>query len=112
MGLTVMRVLKTKYRYDASTHTLTLPSGESFTAQQINELDKRKWDKFFVTIHLEGGKTHKLDLLRYQPLEDWILEMEKLSPNYEPPEEDEKAPESAAPEAGAGESESDTSPSA
>jgi len=115
MGLTVMKVLKTKYRYEESSHTLTLPSGESFTPQQIVELDKRKWDKFFVTIKLEDGSTHKLDLLRYQPLEEWILEMEKLSPNYEPPEEDE-TPENALAEGDApdavDESESETPPSA
>lgn len=90
MLLTVMRVVKTKYRYEAESHTLKLPSGESFTPDQIVEMDKRKWDKFFVTIKLQDGAAHKLDLLRYQPLEEWVLEMEKLSPNYEPPEEDDK----------------------
>ncbi len=90
MLLTVMRVVKTTYTFDESTHTLTLPSGESFTPAEIKEIDKRKWDKFFVTITLTGGATHKLDLLRFQPLEEWILAMEKLSPNYEPLEEDEK----------------------
>jgi len=89
MLFVVARVLKTKYRYDEAEHRLTLPSGESFTPNQIQEVDKKKWDKFFVTVRLEGGAAHKLDLLRYQPLEQWILEMEKLSPNYEPPEEDE-----------------------
>lgn len=91
MILTVMRVVKTVYSYEESTNTLTLPSGESFTPAEIDEIDKRKWDKFFVTVKLSGGALHKLDLLRYQPLEDWILAMEKLSPNYEPPEEDDPA---------------------
>ncbi len=108
MAFTVMRVLKTKYRFEESTHTLTLPSGESFAPDEIVEVDKRKWDKFFVTVKLQNGETHKLDLLRFQPLEEWILAMEKLSPNYEPPEEtveDDSAAENAAPE-------SDTPPSA
>jgi hypothetical protein len=89
MLLVVLRVLKTKFRYDEAEHRLVLPGGESFTPSEIQEVDKRKWDKFFVTIKLEDGSSHKLDLLRYQPLEQWVLEMEKLSPNYEPPEEDE-----------------------
>lgn len=96
MLLTVMRVTKTRYRYDEDTHTLTLPDGTSFTPAEITELDKRKWDKFFVTITLADGSQHKLDLLRYQPLEDWVLEMEKLSPNYEPPDEPAAGDEAAA----------------
>ncbi len=97
MGLTIMKVVKTKYRYEESTRTLTLPSGESFSPDQIVEVDKRKWDKFFVTVKLEDGTSHKLDLLRYQPLEEWILEMEKHSPNYEPPEEGEAGAEAVEP---------------
>jgi len=89
MLLTMMRVTKTKFSYDESTHTLTLPGGKSFAPADIAELDKRKWDKFFVIITLADSSQHKLDLLRFQPLEDWVLEMEKLSPNYEPPEEPE-----------------------
>ncbi len=108
MTLTVMRVLKTKYRFEASSNTLTLPAGESFTPDEIVEVDKRKWDKFFVTVKLQSGETHKLDLLRFQPLEEWILAMEKLSPNYEPPEE---ADESETPDADAA-TESDATPSA
>jgi hypothetical protein len=96
MLLVVTRVLKTKFKYDEAEHRLTLPSGESFTPEQVQELDKRKWDKFFVTVKLTDGTTHKLDLLRYQPLEEWILEMEKLSPHCETPEEDEDEAEAAA----------------
>lgn len=88
MLLVVSRVIKTKFRYDEAEHRLVLPSGESFTPEQVQELDKRKWDKFFVTVKLTDGATHKLDLLRYQPLESWILEMEKLSPHCETPEDE------------------------
>lgn len=87
LGLTVMRVTRTVFRYDEATRTLTLPSGTAFTPAEIVEIDKRKWDKFFVTVKLADNSSHKLDLLRYQPLEAWVLEMEKHSPNYEPPDE-------------------------
>jgi len=34
-----------------------------------------------------GGKWRKLDLLRYDPLEEWFLAMEKQTSFYEPPED-------------------------
>jgi len=97
LGMTVLRVTRTTFAYDESTRTLTLPSGARFAPGDIAEVDKRKWHKYFVTIKLSDGATHTLDLLRYQPLEEWVLEMEKHSPGYEPPKEEggEKAGESA-----------------
>ena len=89
MLMTVMKVSKTSYTFDEESRTLTMPGGRSFTPAEIDEVDKRKWDKFFATIKLSDGSLHKMDLLRYQPLEEWVLEMEKHSPNYEPPEDDE-----------------------
>ena len=76
------------FKYEPATHRLTLPNGKSFTPEQIHVVDKRKWDKFFVFLKVDGipGEV-KLDLLKFVPLEEWILEMEKLSPNYEPEEE-------------------------
>jgi hypothetical protein len=70
----------------------------------INEVDKRKWHKFFVFLKLADNSPEiKLDLLRYSPLEDWVLEMEKLHPNYVPePVEAEAEPASPAPPAAAG----------
>jgi len=88
LGMTVLRVTRTKFTYEESTRTLTLPSGESFAPGDIAEVDKRKWHKYFVTIKLSEGATHTLDLLRYQPLEEWVLEMEKHSPGYEPPKDE------------------------
>lgn len=91
-------VARKKFRYEPATMRLTLPGGKSFTPADIAELDKRQWHKFFVTIRLKDGKTHKLDLLRYTPLEAWVLEMEKHTDGYEPPKEE---PVEAAAEASA-----------
>jgi hypothetical protein len=89
-----LRVSSKKFRWEPSTRTLTVPGGRTIAPTDIAEVDKRKWDKFFVTLRLnesaQAPREHKFDLLRYTPLEAWILEMEKHSPNYVPP-----APEEA-----------------
>jgi hypothetical protein len=96
MVIFAARVLAKSYRYDPATKRLTLPNGTSFQPENIQDVDKRKWDKFLVFITLDDGSPEmRLDLYRYQPLEEWILEMEKLSPNYEPPPEDEEEDENA-----------------
>lgn len=68
-----------KYTWDADSQRLTLPGGASFTPADLRELDKRKWHKYFVTVITKDGRSHKLDLLRYTPLEDWILAMERTA---------------------------------
>jgi len=87
-----VRVASKKYRWDPATHTLTVPGGKTIAPADIAEVDKRKWDKYFVTLRLNDGapppREHKFDLLRYAPLEAWILEMERRSPNYVPPAEE------------------------
>jgi len=87
LSLLIARVGSKKYRYNPETKQLTFPDGSSITPGDIEDIDKRKWDKFIVQIKA-GGKTRKLDLLRYDPLEEWFLEMEKETPFYEPPEGD------------------------
>ncbi|MEO1128124.1 MAG: hypothetical protein AAFX05_00280 [Planctomycetota bacterium] len=96
MVIFAARVLAKSYRYDPVNKRLTLPNGKSFLPENMQDVDKRKWDKFLVFITLDDGSPEmRLDLYRYQPLEEWILEMEKLSPNYEPPPEDEEEDEDA-----------------
>ncbi len=90
--LLVVTVGSKKHRYDADAKQLTFPDGTKVTPSEIEDIDKRKWDKFIVQVKA-GGKWRKLDLLRYEPLEEWFLEMEKETSFYEPPEED---PEDAA----------------
>lgn len=94
LGLSVYIVLfllkckGTKFRYHPATMRLTLPSGKSFVPAEIEEVDRRLWHKFFVELKVGGLGPVKLDLLRYTPLEEWFLEMEKHAPGYVPPEED------------------------
>lgn len=79
-----------KYRFEPDSHTILLPGGKRIEPASVTEVDKRKWHKFYVTIRLEDGSAHTLDLYRYTPLEDWVLEMEKHTPGYVPPEEAEE----------------------
>jgi hypothetical protein len=84
LGL-LARVARRSYSWDPVAKRLTIPGGISFTPADILEIDKRKWHKFFVTLTLKpdhpqlGGKALELDLLRFVPLEDWVLEMERIA---------------------------------
>lgn len=93
---------RTKFRYEPGTMRLTMPDGRSFVPADIEEVDRRLWHKFFVEMKVKGLGTVKLDLLRYAPLEEWFLEMEKASPGYVPPETEEAEVEEAAKEGGGG----------
>lgn len=88
VGFLFLKAKATSFSYKPETHELTLSNGKSFTPEMIEVVDKRKWDKFFVFLKVQGFDGEiKLDLLKFVPLEEWVLEMEKLSPNYEPEEE-------------------------
>jgi len=79
----LMRAKAKVYRWDPAIEQLTLPGGETLLPTDIEEVDKRKWDKLYVALKIKeghaalGGKSLEFDLLRYEPLEAWILAMEK-----------------------------------
>lgn len=81
----VLRVSGRVYSWNPAEKRLTLPGGDSFTPADILEIDKRKWHKLFVSITLKpthptlAGKTLELDLLRFVPLEEWVLDMERVA---------------------------------
>ena len=83
--VTLARAKAKSYKWDPTTLTLTLPNGAALTPADIQEFDKRKWHKFYVAVHVKpshptlGGKTLEMDLLRHEPLEQWILDMEKAA---------------------------------
>jgi len=77
MILTMIRAASKKFRWEPATRTLVLPSGTRIAPGDVKEFDKRRWHKFFVTMHLKDGTTQTLDLLRHVPLEEWVLTMEK-----------------------------------
>lgn len=82
--LRIAKTLTTSYAYDPHAHRITGP-GFDATPETIKLLDKRKWDKFLVFVNFNDDRPeHKLDLYRFDPLESWILEIEKLSADYEP----------------------------
>lgn len=99
----LLKCSRTKFRYEPGSMRLTIPDGRSFVPGEIEEVDRRLWHKFFVEMKVKGLGTVKLDLLRYSPLEEWFLEMEKASPGYVPPEAEEAGAveEEAAKEGGA-----------
>jgi len=93
---------RTRFRYEPGPMRLTLPDGRGFVPADIEDVDRRLWHKFFVELKVRELGAVKLDLLRYWPLEEWFLEMEKHAPGYVPP-----APADAPPEPAAGEARSD-----
>lgn len=80
-GLFAM-VARKRYRWDAGAKRLSLPGGEAITPADLADVDRRLWHKFLVTLAIRpehaalGGKSVTLDLYRYEPLEDWVVEME------------------------------------
>lgn len=83
VGLSWVRGCSKSYRWDRAASRLTLPGDHALVPADIAEVDKRKWDKLYVSLRIKpehptlGGKTIEFDLLRYEPLEAWILEMER-----------------------------------
>ena len=75
-------VSRTRFGWDPAAQELTLPGGHTLTVPQCEDFDRRKWDKFLMFIKVKpdhptlAGQELKLDLLRYVPLESWIVEME------------------------------------
>ncbi len=81
--LVVIRTATRRYTYDPQTKTLTLPGGKSFTPEDIEDVDKSRWHKYYVTIKIRddhetlGGREIEFDLYRRAFIEGWILEMER-----------------------------------
>ncbi len=102
LGLYVLfrfvRVKGLKYSWDADSMTLGLPCGASVTPADLEEVDKRKWDKFIVFLKIKdsheslGGKEISVDTYQHKFVEDWILAMEEKA--FGPQEGDEDATDS------------------
>lgn len=97
------RVRALKYTWDESTMTLGLPNGASVTPADLDEVDKRKWDKFIVFLKLKdshpthGGKEIKVDTYQHKYVEDWILAMEEDAFGPQEDEDERAAVQSDAP---------------
>jgi hypothetical protein len=83
LSLLYAMVARKKYAWDEATRTLTLSGGATLTPTDLEDVDKRKWDKYIVFLKVKpshaamGGQELKLDLYRYAPLEEWVLAMER-----------------------------------
>lgn len=99
----VVKVGMTKYRWEPATRTLTLPGGAAIRPGDLDEIDKRKWDKFIVFLIIKpgvdkvGGSSVRVDTFRHSKVEEWILEMEReaFPSQSDSPEADKPAEESA-----------------
>jgi hypothetical protein len=95
MVVHMMRVASQRYSWAPDSMTLTIPGGASITPDDLEEIDKRKWDKFIVFLKLKdahpklGGQEIKVDTYQRLHVEDWILAMEEQA---FPSQEDEDAP--------------------
>lgn len=85
-SLVVFVIAKTRqYTWDPSTATLTFPDGRSITPADLEDVDKRKWHAFKVHLKIKpshatlGGKEIEVNLNRYESVEPWILEMERIA---------------------------------
>ena len=87
-GWLVILMMRTKakvFRWDRVEQRLTLPNGISFVPQDIEEFDKRKWHRLYIDLKMKpshpqlGGKSVELDLLRHEPVEEWVLAMERTA---------------------------------
>ncbi len=82
MTLRFLMVAMRKYRWDPATKSLTLPDKSVLVPADLEDVDKRKWDKFIVFLKIKpdhdrhGGKELKVDLYQHAKLEPWVLEME------------------------------------
>lgn len=95
----LLRCSATRYTYHPGSRRLTIPGGRSFVPSDIDEIDRRLWHKFYVHLKLNDGSPEvKLDLLRFWPLEEWFLDMERHWPKYVPPEQEPAEPAPAAAE--------------
>lgn len=75
----ILRAAGTKYRWEPEAQRLTLPGGRAIVPADLKDVDKRRWHKFYVTLDLKDGTHVPLDLYRYDPLEQWVLDMERAA---------------------------------
>lgn len=108
----IVRVKTKTFGWDPGEQRLTLADGGSVTPADLADIDKRLWHKYYVVLKVKDthpqypGREIKLDLLRYEPLEEWVLAMERAAfpdraepePQPQPLATDEPAPEDEQPD--------------
>jgi hypothetical protein len=110
----IIRIARRRYTWDAATQRLTLPGGASLVPAEIEDFDKRKWDKFLIFLQVKpdhptlGGREVKLDLYHHDPLETWVLEMERT--RFPERAQEQSAESAGTPDSGAPANASPTTP--
>lgn len=90
----MFRVMRRNYAWDPSRKALTIPGGATIAPEDLEEVDKRKWDKFIVFLKVKpdhpkvGGQEIKCDLYQRDLLEGWIEEMNEEAFGSEENEDD------------------------
>ena len=68
-----------RYSWEPATSTLTLPGGRRVTPNDLADVDKRNWHKYFCAlVFTDGSAPVDLDVLKYSGLEEWVLTMERI----------------------------------
>lgn len=92
----VLRSAAKRYTWEASTNTLTLPGGRRVTPDDLADVDKRKWHKYFCAlVFTDGSAPVDLDVLKYGGLEEWVLTLERIRFPDRAVVEEEAVPEGA-----------------
>ncbi len=79
----IVMVRSKVYKWDPQEQRLIFPDGLELTPDDLADVDKRLWRKFYVDLEVRddhpqaGGKSIRVDLYRRAHIEDWILEMER-----------------------------------
>ena len=83
MFVHILKSRSKKYSWKADSMTLSVPGNHAITPDDLEEVDKRKWDKFIVFLKIKdshatlGGKEISVDTYQRQFVEEWILAMEE-----------------------------------
>jgi hypothetical protein len=68
------------FTWDDEARRLTFPGGKrSIIPADLIEVDKRQWHKYYVTLGTADGAKTTIDLQSHVPVEDWVLEMERIA---------------------------------
>ncbi|GJM19547.1 MAG: hypothetical protein DHS20C14_17600 [Phycisphaeraceae bacterium] len=79
----VIRVASRKYAWDAENLRLTVPGGHIIGPDDLDEVDKSRWDKFIVILRVSpghtklGGRGVRIDTYQHAAVEPWVLAMEE-----------------------------------
>lgn len=81
----IARVRARRYGWEPAERRLHLPDGSTLVPADVAEFDKRRWDKFLIYLKIKpgherhAGRELMLDLYHHTPLEEWVLEMERIA---------------------------------